>query len=166
MRNEEGTQGSGLLGTGDSRKDRPESKVMSNSEQRRGGLKSQMGHYGFGEVTGGAFLPGSAARDNSQQRKEAERSAKPSPGLANTDLDLERDEDVEFEDDNFQDDQGNRTTPGEDHYDVDDEVRMRAKRVIRSRRHSLDDDGSFDEENDSRLVHNVSVFSGPIFNSI
>ena len=119
-----------------------------------------MGHYGFGEVTGGAFLPGSAVGDNSEKRREAERTAKPSPGLANTDLDLERDEDVEFEDDNFQDDRGNRTTPGEDHYDVDDEVRMRAKRVIRSRRHSLDYDGcSFDEENDSRLVHNVSHYS-------
>lgn len=99
---------------------------MSNSEQRRGGLKSQMGHYGFGEVTGGAFLPGSAVGDNSEKRREAERTAKPSPGLANTDLDLERDEDVEFEEDGSQDEKGNRTTPGDDHYDVDDEVRMRA----------------------------------------
>jgi hypothetical protein len=115
-----------------------------------------MGHYGFGEVTGGAFMPGSAVKGNSHQRKGGEDSSKPSPGLANTDLDLERDEDVEFEDDNFQGDKGNRTAPCDDHYDEDDEVRRRAKPVMRSRRHSLDYDGSFDEENDSRLVHNVS----------
>lgn len=129
---------------------------MSNSEQRRGGLKSQMGHYGFGEAAGGAFLPGAGNDDRSDGRRDA-ASAKPSPGLANTDLDLERDEDVEFEEDRSHDDQENRTTPGGDHYDVDDEVRMRAQRALRSRRHSLDDDGgSLDEENDSRLVHNVS----------
>ena len=77
---------------------------MSNSEQRRG-LKSQMGHYGFADVTGGAFMPGSALKDSSHPRKDGERSSKPSPGLANTDFDLERDEDVEFEDDPSQDDQ-------------------------------------------------------------
>lgn len=132
---------------------------MSSGEQRRGGLKSQMGHYGFAEVTGGAFMPGSAIKDNSHRPKEGERSSKPSPGLVNTDLDLERDEDVEFEDDEFPDDRDNATSG--DHYDdVDNEVRMRAKRIVRSRRHSLDYDGcSFDAENDSRLVHNVSVLS-------
>lgn len=105
-------------------------------------------------------MPGSGIKDGAQPRNGGDRGSKPSPGVANTDLDLERDEDVEFEDDEFQDDQVNRTTPGGDHYDEDNEVRMRAKRVVRSRRHSLGYEGcSFDEENDSRLVHNVSFLS-------
>ena len=97
-------------------------------------------------------MAGKGVKDNSPERNDRKKS-KASPGLANTDLDLARDEDVEFEDEN--DPEAREIHTAEEHHDVDDEVRMRAKRVIRSRRHSLGYEGaSFDEENDSRLIHN------------
>ena len=47
----------------------------------------------------------------------------------------------------------------------DNEVRMRARRVTRSRGRSLEIEGySYDDENDSRLIHNVSsnfIFANP-----
>lgn len=136
------------------------SKVGATTAQRRGGQRSQMGHYGFGEVTGAAFSAGEAGQNNNDEEEVAEGSPQASPGLANTDLDLDRDVDVDFEDDNIDNPSAQLSSPNDEHYDVDDEVRMRARRVIGSKRQSLGDDYdgcSFDEENDSRLVHNVST---------
>jgi hypothetical protein len=80
-----------------------------------------------------------------------------SPGPANTDLDLERDDEMEFEDDEFHDRESNPITQSNDHMEEDNEVRMRARRVTRSRGRSLEIEGySYDDENDSRLIHNVS----------
>ena len=72
---------------------------------------------------------------------------------------------MEFDDDEYNDRESNAISQSNDHMEEDNEVRMRAGRVTRSRGRSLEIEGySYDDENDSRLIHNVSsnfIFANP-----
>jgi len=68
---------------------------------------------------------------------------------------------MEFDDEEFHNGESNHITPSNDHLEEDNEVRMRGRQGSRGR--SLEIEGcSYDDENDSGLMHNVSSNSNLI----